>query len=140
MKGTGAKRNVCPGSCVSTGAKFPVAPVESAPMESITHYRGSIFTDNFSEDGNKIRSLQEKNHKPPPNGCQIMCSKSFFLPGNELRIYHGNFLLMDNKHRKLLVIEQSKGCKCMPKVRQHTSGGRAPPGPALGAYALPQTL
>ena len=34
MKGTGAKRNVCPGSCVSTGAKFPVAPVESAPMSS----------------------------------------------------------------------------------------------------------
>ena len=32
MKGTGAQRNVCPGSCVSTGAKFPVAPVESAPM------------------------------------------------------------------------------------------------------------
>ena len=32
MKGTGAKRNVCPGSCVSTGATFPVAPVESAPM------------------------------------------------------------------------------------------------------------
>ena len=32
MKGTGAKRNVCPGSCVSNGAKFPVAPVESAPM------------------------------------------------------------------------------------------------------------
>ena len=32
MKGTGAKRNVCPGSYVTTGAKFPVAPVESAPM------------------------------------------------------------------------------------------------------------
>ena len=32
MKGTGAKRNVCRGSCVSTGAKFPVALVESAPM------------------------------------------------------------------------------------------------------------
>ena len=32
MKSTGAKRNVCPGSCVSTGVKFPVAPVESAPM------------------------------------------------------------------------------------------------------------
>ena len=30
MKGTGAKRNVCPFcpvSCVSTGAKFPVAPI-----------------------------------------------------------------------------------------------------------------
>jgi len=36
MKGTGAKRNVCPGSCVSTGAKFPVAPVESAPMILVT--------------------------------------------------------------------------------------------------------
>ena len=35
MKGTGAKRNVCPGSCVSTGAKFPVAPVESAPIVAI---------------------------------------------------------------------------------------------------------
>jgi len=35
MKGTGAKRNVCPGSCVSTGAKFPVAPVESAPMHAL---------------------------------------------------------------------------------------------------------
>jgi len=32
MEGTGAKRNVCPCSCVSTGAKFPVALVESAPM------------------------------------------------------------------------------------------------------------
>ena len=32
MTGTGAKRNVCPGSCVTTGATFPVAPVESAPM------------------------------------------------------------------------------------------------------------
>ena len=32
MKGTGAKRNVCPGSCLSTRAKFLVAPVESAPM------------------------------------------------------------------------------------------------------------
>ena len=50
MKGTGAKRNVCRGSCVSTGATFPVAPVESAPMctssyimrnitQNIYHYR-----------------------------------------------------------------------------------------------------
>jgi len=35
MKGTGAKRNVYPGSCVSTGAKFAVAPVESAPMVAV---------------------------------------------------------------------------------------------------------
>ena len=40
MKGTGAKRNVCPGSCVSTGAKFPVAPVESAPMRLTALFPG----------------------------------------------------------------------------------------------------
>jgi len=29
-----------------------------------------------------------------PNGCQIVCSKSFFRSGrdNELQIYHANFL------------------------------------------------
>jgi len=43
MKGTGAKRNVCPGSCVSTGAKFPVAPVESAPMD------GTVKSDRSAE-------------------------------------------------------------------------------------------
>jgi len=31
MKVIGAKHNVCPGSCVITGAKFPVALVESVP-------------------------------------------------------------------------------------------------------------
>jgi len=28
---------------------------------------------------------------------------------SELQIYHGNFLLMDNKHRKLFVVKQLKG-------------------------------
>jgi len=42
MKGTGAKRNVCPGSCVSTGAKFPVAPVESAPMNGRACVRACV--------------------------------------------------------------------------------------------------
>ena len=46
---------------------------------------------------------------------------------------------MDNKHRKLFVIKQSKGCKFMPKMHQNAFGGQAPPGPAKGAYALPQT-
>ena len=38
MKGTGAKRSVCPGSCVSIGVKFPVAPVESARMFPTSKY------------------------------------------------------------------------------------------------------
>jgi len=45
MKGTGAKRNVCPGSCVSTGAKFPVAPVESAPMCGHVEVTGGILCE-----------------------------------------------------------------------------------------------
>jgi len=51
MKGTGAKRNVCPDSCVSTGAKFPVAPVESAPMQASicwycnVRYVGIVMSD-----------------------------------------------------------------------------------------------
>ena len=49
MKGTGAKRNVCPGSCVSTGAKFPVAPVESAPMNSTSRIVSYLSNHNSSE-------------------------------------------------------------------------------------------
>ena len=45
---------------------------------------------------------------------------------------------MDNKHRKLLVNKQSEGCKAISPMHQNTSGGRAPPGPAGGAYALPR--
>jgi len=37
MKVAGAKRDVFPGSSVSTGAKFPVAPVDSAPMHYTAH-------------------------------------------------------------------------------------------------------
>jgi len=54
----------------------------------------------------------------------------FFGRHNELQPYHEHFLLMDNKHRKLFVIKQSKGCKFMPKMHQNAFGGRAPPGPA----------
>ena len=37
---------------------------------------------------------------------------------------------MDDKHKKLFVIKQSKGCNFMLKMHQNTFGGRAPPGPA----------
>jgi len=75
MKGTGAKRNVCPGSCVSTGAKFPVAPVESAPMGRQTDgrtlhryvgldpaaYYASSANNAFLYDANVHRALKEAN-------------------------------------------------------------------------------
>jgi len=80
MKGTGAKRNVCPGSCVSTGAKFPVAPVESAPMvvssssgseqSQATDYISCIFEAQFFING-AIKSVTllaypSKNHVGNP--------------------------------------------------------------------------
>jgi len=43
---------------------------------------------------------------------------------------------MDNKHRKLFVIKQSKGCKFMRKMHPKY----VPPGPAGGANALPRPL
>ena len=67
------------------------------------------------------------------------CSESFFGRGNELRTCRGNILLMDNKHRKLYVIKQWKGCKFISEMHQNTFGGRAPPWPAWGANALPST-
>jgi len=75
---------------------------------------------------------------PSPNGCQIVCSKSFSRPDSELQIYHGNVLLIDNKHRQFFAIGQPKGFKFMPKMHLNV-WRRAPPGPAGGAYALPQT-
>jgi len=43
-------------------------------------------------------------------------AKLCFSTGNELQICHGNFLLMDNKHGKLFVIQQSEGYKFMPNI------------------------
>ena len=58
---------------------------------------------------------------------------------NTLQIYHGNIILMENKHYKCFVLRHSHRLKFMPKMHQNTFGGRAPPGPAGGAWALPQT-
>ena len=54
-----------------------------------------------------------------------LCALNLFFFGrvSELKIYHRNFFVMDNKHRKLFVGKQSKGCTFMPKMHQHTFGG-----------------
>ena len=97
-----------------------------------------LFIPSILGGGNFLPAPQ-KTYNSPSNGCQIVCSKSFFHRDSELQIYHGNFLLMDNKLRKLFVIKQSKWRKFMPKMQQYTFGGRAQPGPAGEVYALPQT-
>jgi len=45
----------------------------------------------------------------PPNGCQIAGSKSFFGWDNELQIYHGSFLLMDNKQGNYSSLSNQNG-------------------------------
>ena len=44
----------------------------------------------------------------------------------KVQIYHGNVHSMDNKHRKSIVIKQSKGCKFVPEMNQNTTGKFVP--------------
>ena len=60
----------------------------------------------------------KKELQSPLTDAKLCALNLFFGRDNELKIYHGNFLLMDNKHRKSFVTEQSKGCKFMPKMHQ----------------------
>ena len=109
---------------------------QSLPVISATY---AVFLTGtfFWRKGNPPPS---KKLKIPPNGCQTVCSNSFFFGrDNELRTYRGNLDLMHSKHGKLFVVKQSQGCKFMPKMHKNTFSGRAPPWPDGGAYALLQT-
>ena len=86
----------------------------------------------------RAQSPPKKTYNSPTTAAKLCALNLFFGRDNELQIYHGNFLLLDNKHRKLFVIKQSKGGKFMPKTHQNTFGGRVLPGPAGEAYALPR--
>jgi len=85
------------------------------------------------------RNVYSRHLLPPPKKTYNFPRKR--LPNYVFKIFFSagktnykhitkNFLLMDKKHRKLFVIEQSKGCKFTPKMHQNTFGGRAPPGHA----------
>jgi len=77
---------------------------------------------------------------PPPNAAAKLGDLSLFSAETiNSPIYHGNFLLTDNKHRKFFVIKQSKGANLCQKNAPNAFGGRATPGPAVhGSYALKQ--
>jgi len=98
----------------------------SRPSHGVAHIieTGSVYCRHFFWGG---------GNSSPNRLPIIVYSKSFFGWDNELQIYHRNFLLMDNKHRKSFVIKQSKQCK-LPKLHKNTFGGWALPGPAGGAY------
>jgi len=86
MKGTGAKRNVCPGSCVSTGAKFPVAPVESAPMLRLIKF--------CRRDGNIIQPICDSM-----TGSELLvCYQQISVLG-VINLRRSNYV--DNKRRSM---------------------------------------
>jgi len=73
----------------------------------------------------------------PLYGCQIVCSNPFLGRYNELQIYHGNFLLMDNKHRKLFVISNQKDANiCLKCTEIHLPAGTR----LVSLCALPDLL
>jgi len=53
-----------------------------------------------------IHLLRKKNLHFPQMAAKLCALDLLFGRDNELRIYHGNFHLMDNKHSKLFVIKQ----------------------------------
>jgi len=89
----------------------------------------------FFDGGGAIPPPKKKTYKSPrrlPNSVL----KVFFQAGIEITNVSRKLFLMDNKHEKLFVTKQSKGCKFMPKMHQNTFGGRAPPDhlAAMGIY------
>jgi len=82
---------------------------------------------------------------PSPKTAAKLCALNlFFGQDSELLICHRNFLLTDNKHRKLFVIKQSKGanlCLKCTKIRLAATRTRwgsscTPPDPLATMWGL----
>jgi len=67
-----------------------------------------------------------KTYNAPKRLPNCVLLNLFFGRDNEIQIYHGNFLLMENKHMKLFVTKRSTGAY-LSKMHQNTFG------PARGA-------
>ena len=71
-----------------------------------------------------IRPSPKKTYNPP-NGCQIVYS--IFLVRQLIKIYHGNFLLMDNKRRKLFALSNQKDADlCLKCTKIRLAAGLRP--------------
>ena len=73
----------------------------------------------FSGEGD-FQPPPPKTYNIPQTAAKLCALNLFFGLDNELQTCHGDFLLMDSKHGKLFVVEQSKGCKFMPKMYRNT--------------------
>jgi len=63
-----------------------------------------LFQESFCGGGWKF--LPRKLTIPPSTAAKLCALNLFFGRDNELQVYHGNFLLMDNKHMKVIVNKQ----------------------------------
>jgi len=83
---------------------------------------------------------------PPPKNsipfkhCQIACSRSFFRSGHCITNTPRKLSVNGQQTQKIISHSAITRIKNMPKMQQNTFGGRAPPGPAGRASALPQSL
>jgi len=67
-----------------------------------------LFQASFFFGGGAIPPKKELTVSPTQTTTKL-CALYFFRRDNELQIYLGNFILMDNKRRKLFIIKQSNG-------------------------------
>ena len=81
-------------------------PDDHTQLEPVNRHQSLFIPGIFLGEGGK--SPHKKTYNPP-NGCHIVCSKSFFSAGIVNYKYITESLLMDNRHRKLFVSKQSKG-------------------------------
>ena len=78
--------------------------------------------------------LRKKPTIPLPQKVAKLCALNLSSAGTvNYKTYHGNFLLMDNKHRKLFVIEQSKWFKFKAKCTKISFAAGIRPDP-LGEF------
>jgi len=72
-------------------------------------FRASFGNCKFRGGGGKFVHPTKLAISPSRSSCQIVCSKSFFSPGQRITNISRELSVKDNKHRKLFVIKQSKG-------------------------------
>jgi len=85
------------------GVEF-YAPLDTVPSHTHACIQPVFIPDIFFLGGGQTNLV-------PQTAGKLCAVNLFFCQDDELPIYHGNFLVMGNKHRKLFVVKQSKCSK-----------------------------
>jgi len=93
---------------VSDDEKLPVATenAEDILLQKMTFFnfqrKVQCLFQAFLRVGRGNSPPPQKNLQFPPNGRQIVCSRSFFGQYSELQMCCGNFLLVDKKYEEII--------------------------------------